>query len=406
MTWFGSDVGFKDGNTLDPFGWVRTGERKVAFEYSGRYDQGLLLWEHSLSGTGAITHNALTGGNSLSTGGTASGAKAIRQSHEYHLYLPGRGRLAVIGFIFGTATSNLRRRVGLFDNDNGAFLEQTASGLSMVTRSNVTGSIVDTAVAQASWNIDKLDGTGPSGVTINAATANAVVIDNVGYNGAKIRFGFIIDGRIIYAHEVNNLNTISSLAIGSFDLPVRYEIENTGVTAGTNTMTASSCVVYDEDGGSLEIGYQFTANNGITAKSITTRAPVLSIQPKATFNSITSRAHVHLKAIHLLVKTNDILFEIVRGGTLTGAAFTSAGSNSVTNYDTTATAITGGDILDSGYAAAGFGSSSQGLSEDFLGRLALTNNFAGTTPDILTLVATAFTGTASVTASMVWEEQR
>lgn len=406
MTWLGSEISFKKGSALDPFGWLRTGQRKVAFEYSGRYDQGLLLWEHSLQGTGAITHNALTGGNTLSTGGTAINAKAIRQSHEYHLYLPGRGRLAVIGFIFGTAETNLRRRVGLFDADNGCFLDQQSTGLAIVTRSNVSGSIVDTSVAQSSWTLDKLDGTGSSGVTINVATANAFVIDNVGYNGAKMRFGFIIDGRIIYAHEVDNLNTISSLAIGSFDLPVRYQIENTGTTSGTNTMVASSCVVYNEDGGSEEIGYQFTASNGTTAKSITTRAPVLSIQPKATFNSITNRAHVHLKSFNMLVKTNDILFEIVRGGTLTGAAFASVGANSITNYDTTASAITGGEVLDSGYVASGFGATGEGASEEFLGRLALTNDFAGTTPDILSLVATSMTGTASVAAAMTWEEQR
>lgn len=406
MSWFGNEVAYKSGRTLDPFGWLRTGSRSVTFEYSGHYDQGLLLWEHSLSGTGSVTFDSTTGGNTLSTGGTASGAKAIRQTHEYHIYLPGRGRLAVAGFIFGAATSNLRRRVGLFDADNGAFLEQISTGLSFVTRSNISGSVVDTATAQASWNLDKLDGTGVSGLTIDVSKANAIVIDHVGYNLAKVRFGFLLGGRIVYAHEVENLNAVASFSIAGGDLPLRYEIENTGVTSGTNTMKASSCVVYNEDGGSVEIGYQYTANNGTTAKSITTRAPVLSIQPKTTFGGLTNRAHIHLKAFELMVKTNDCLFEIVRNGTLTGAAFASAGTNSTTNFDTTATAISGGEILQSGYGVAGFGSGANGTAKEFLGRLSLANDFAGTTPDILSIVCTSMTGTSSITAAMTWEEQR
>ena len=406
MTWFGSDVSMKKGSQLDPFGWLRTGTRKVAFEYSGRYDQGLLVWEHNLSGTGSVTFDSLTGGNTLSTGGTASGAKAIRQTHEYHLYLPGRGRLAVAGFIFGTAATNLRRRVGLFESNNGYFLEQTSTGLRFTTRSDVSGSVVDTATEQASWSIDPFDGTGPSGVTIDFTKALALIIDNVGYNAAKTRFGFLIDGHIQYAHEINNLNALTSFAIGTSDLPLRYEIENTGVTSGTNTMKASSCVVYDEDGGSTELGYQFSANNGTTSKSITTRAPVMSIRPKTTFGGLTNRAHVHLKSFELLVKTNDMLYEIVRNGSLTGSSFASVAGDSVTNFDTAATAISGGIVLGSGYVASGFGAGANGSILDFVGRLSLTNDFAGTTTDILTIVATSMTGTSAVTASMTWEEQR
>lgn len=395
-----------DGNAIDPFGWSRTSSRVVAFEYAGQYDQGLLLWEHSLSGTGSVTFEPATGANTLSTGGTASGAKAIRQTHEYHLYLPGRGRLSVSGFIFGSETTNLRRRHGLFDDSNGLFLEQTSTGIRFVTRSSVSGSPVDTLIERADWSIDRFDETGPSGIRIDLTKAQALIIDCVGYNAAKVRFGFLLEGRIWYAHEVNNLNALTSFALSTMSLPLRYEIENTGVTSGTNTMRASSCVIYNEDGGSVEIGYQFTASMGTTTLGVTTRRPVLSIQPKATFNSITNRGHVHLQKFAANAKTNDAFFELVRNGTLTGAAFASAGANSITNFDTTATAITGGDIIDSGHILSGTGSTSEGMAVGFLGRLALTNNFAGTTPDILTLVMTAMTGTATVSASMTFEEQR
>lgn len=402
-------VTYKEGAQLDPFGWLRTGSRVVAFEYAGTYDQGLLLWEHSVSGTGSVTFESATGGNILSTGGTASGAKAIRQTHEYHLYLPGRGRLSVSGFIFGTEVANVRRRHGLFDDNNGLFLEQTSTGLRFVTRSNVSGSVVDTPIENTTaspWNIDRFNGKGPSGLTLDVTKANALVIDCVGYNAAKVRFGFLLDGQIFYAHEVNNLNSLTSFALGGMSLPLRYEIENTGTAAGTNTMKASSCVVYNEDGGSMEVGYQFTANMGTTSLGVTTRRPVLSIRPKTTFNSITNRGHVHLQRYAMIAKTNDAFFELVRNGSLTGPSWVSAGSNSITEYDTTATDISGGDIIDSGHLVSGTGSFSEGQAVNFLGRLALTNNLAGTTTDILTLVMTSMSGTTNVSTSMTWEEQR
>lgn len=441
----------------DPFGWSRTSSRVVAFEYAGTYDQGMLLWEHSLAGTGSVTFDPATGGNTLSTGGTAQGAKAIRQTHEYHLYLPGRGRLSISGFIFGAA-ANVRRRHGLFDDNNGLYLEQTATGLRFVTRSNVSGSVVNTTYEQTDWVLDPLDGTGPSELTLDVSKANALVIDIVGYNAAKVRFGFLLEGRIQWAHEVNNLNSLTSFALSSVSLPLRYEIENTGTAASANTLKASSCVVYNEDGGSVEIGYEFTANTGPVQKAITARTPLLSLRPKATFNGITNRAHVHLQSFNLLCKTNDVFYEVVRNGVLTGAAFISCGTlvtagafvtglryaivtvgttdftligaasntvgveftatgagtgtgtaavaNSVSNYDVTASAIVGGDTVQSGYVPSGSGAFSEGDAISFLGRLALTNNFAGTTTDILTLVATPLTGTANLSAAVTWQEQR
>lgn len=451
-------VTYKEGAQLDPFGWLRTGTRNVAFEYNGQYDQGLLVWEHNLTGTGSVTFVPATGGNTLSTGGTASGAKAIRQTHEYHLYLPGRGRSAIIGFLFGAAATNVRRRVGMFDANNGFFFEQTSTGLRFVVRSNISGAPVDDPIENADWNIDKFDGRGPSRITLNETKAQAFVVDIVGYNAGKIRFGFLLDGQIQYAHEVNNLNADSAFSIGTSSLPVRYEIENTGVAADSFTMGASSCVVYNEDGGSNELGYEFSASRGPTSLGVTTRRPVLSIRPKATFNGLTNRGHVHLMKFDIIAKTNDCYFEIIRNGTLTGATwlpvgtqipagsfvvglryvihtlgttdftligasanvvgteFTATGAgvgtgiavnaDSISNYDIAATAIVGGTKIQEGYVAAGTGSSSLGDPQEFLGRLILTNDFAGTTTDILTIVCTSVAATTNISAAMVWEEQR
>lgn len=394
------------GRQLDGFLSARVSFKKVIFEFAGKYDSGTLLWDTSLSGTGSSTHSTTDGGVTLSTGGTASGAKAIRQTHQYLIYSPGKSRQSISGVLFGTAATNLRRRHGLFDADNGLFLEQISSGIRLVTRTNSSGSPVDTTIAQTAWNLDKLDGTGASGLTLDLTKGQALVIEFTGYNAATSRFGFLINNDLIYVHEITNANVSTSFGIGSSVVPLRYEIENTGVTSGTNTIKASSCVVFEEDGYPDDFSYEFGASRGITELGVTTRVPLISIRPKTTFGGITNRGHVHLTHAAVIARTNNALIQIVRGGTLTGAAWVSASTNSIAEYDLTATAITGGEILTSDYAVAGSGSVSQRISGDLNSKFGLFNDFLGTTTDIMTIVATSVTGTSNLLGAMNWDEQR
>jgi hypothetical protein len=64
----------------------------------------------------------------------------------------------------GGEKANVRQRVGYFDDNNGIFFQQTNGNKRWVIRSSVSGTPVDTEFAsQTDWNIDKLNGEGPSG---------------------------------------------------------------------------------------------------------------------------------------------------------------------------------------------------------------------------------------------------
>jgi hypothetical protein len=77
-------------------------------------------------------------------------------------YQPGKSLLIFNTFVMNAQEENLEQRVGTFDANNGIFFEDTGTGYQIVRRTYVTGSAVDNDVAQASWNGDKLDGTGAS----------------------------------------------------------------------------------------------------------------------------------------------------------------------------------------------------------------------------------------------------
>ncbi len=399
-------ISVSNGRDLDGFFSLRTSYKTVIFEYAGKYDQGLLLWDQLLTGTGSIVFSSADGSNTLSTGGTGSGARAVRQTHQYLIYSPGKSRQLIMGVSFGAAATNVRRRAGHHDDDNGLFLEQTAAGVRFVTRTNASGSPVDSPIEQSAWNLDKLDGTGESGVTLDFTKGQALVIEFTGYNAVNVRFGFLLDEKLIYAHQLTNANASTVFGIATGALPIRYEIENTGVAAGANTMRASSCVAYDEDGQPGQFSYQFGVGMGTAVVGVTTRRPILSIRPKASFGGIVNRGHVFLQSASIIAKTNDAYLEIVRGGALTGAAFGSVGSNSITEFDTAATAITGGIPIYTDYAISGAGSTFARISQDRGSRYGLFNNYAGTSGDILSVVATSVTGTSNILAALNWNEQR
>jgi len=100
---------------------------------------------------------------------------------------------------------------------------------------------VDTKYPQSSWNIDKCDGTGPSGYNIDLTKMQMFYMDYSWYGAGFIRWGFRgPDGNVTYCHKVinNNVNTESYMRSGN--LPARYESESRPPTTFINTTLGAS----------------------------------------------------------------------------------------------------------------------------------------------------------------------
>ena len=174
LSTLGNTVKF-GGSTVDAFGRLRVSNPLTLFDSSHRYyDNG--LWVSSTTGTASATFSSNEGLVNLSVG-TANGDQIIRETSKVFSYQPGKSLLVLSTFVLGTAKANLRQRIGYFRADNGVYFERDGTTLYVVERSNVTGSVVNTRVAQANWNQDKLDGTGPSRITLDAAKAQIFYAD-------------------------------------------------------------------------------------------------------------------------------------------------------------------------------------------------------------------------------------
>ncbi len=231
------------GNNLDAFGRLRVSNPLTIFDSKSIMSKNNLFDESTANG-GTVTYTANKSTVNLNVT-EASGSKTIRQSYRVMSYQPGKSLLIFNTFVMNTQTENLKQKVGLFDGNNGIFFQDTGTGYQIVRRTYTSGAAVDTEVNQSAWNGDKLNGTGASGFTLNAATSNILFIDIEWLGVGSVRVGFVINGQLITAHTFYNANSLTTVYMQTANLPIRYEINRNGtLAAGTYTLQqiCSSCI--------------------------------------------------------------------------------------------------------------------------------------------------------------------
>jgi len=406
-TAYGTAGGSNAAGATDAFGRIRTSSPLTLFDSSHRYkDNG--LWATSTVTGGTATFDANAGLVNLAVT-TSSGSEVIRETTKCFSYQPGKSLLVMSTFTMNAAKVGLRQRIGYFGAANGMYLEldgASGSDLVFVERSSSTGSLVETRVSQANWNIDPLNGTGPSNLTLDITKAQILWMDIEWLGLGTVRMGFIINGKFIHCHSFHHANIITSTYITTASLPLRYEITNTAATASSSTLKQVCSTVLSEGGYELR-GLQQAIGTSISSPYAMTTAgtfyPVISLRLKSTALD----AIVILTAISLLgVSANaNYNWRVVAAATTTGGTWTSAGTNSSVEYNLTGTATTSGRILAQGY----FSSTNQSTAgvdilKEALFKFQLERDGLAATPYELSLVITASVATSNVHASMDWEE--
>ena len=111
---------------------------------------------------------------------------------------------------------------------------------------------IEIKVPQNAWNIDKMDGTGPSGTNLDISKMQMYYIDYSWYGAGFIRFGFRdTTGRIIYCHRFVNNNQNTEAYMRSGNLPGRYEtntISNATILSATLLSSDTTMTVSNTDG--------------------------------------------------------------------------------------------------------------------------------------------------------------
>jgi hypothetical protein len=336
-----------NGTNTDAFGRLRVSQPYTLFDSQNRYAADT-QFDTATTGTGTTTYQ--TDQSALDMTVTSGGAgSVIRQTFRSFPYQPGKGLLFLGTFVMDSNTSTgLTQRVGYFNTQNGVFFQKVDSVNSFVLRSYVTGSVSDArTVNQADWNGDKLDGTGDSGITLDTSKAQILWMDFEWLGVGSIRCGFVINGQYIVCHTFNNANEITATYMTTATLPVRYEITSTSAIAATLKQICSSVV---SEGGYEQYSVGHIARRTTALATIgTTFKPLVSIR----LASGRGGAVVIPGRIQVLPTTSqNYEVAMVKNPTLTGASWTAVPTDSNVEYDVTATAVTGGSIIQTDYVSS------------------------------------------------------
>lgn len=470
-----TEISFADGPAIDSFGRLRTSQSATLFDSQQEYGLDTLrTWD--VTANGALP-TILSPNGSVVSGSNAVGPRdsntrmtpitcsstdthyAVLQSRQYPRYIPGFSHLVFVTGIFATNATH---------------------SASIVRRTSTSGSVVDTTVAQASWNIDPMDGTGPSGLTLDLTKTQILFISAQWLGVGRVIAGFDIDGCLYPVHEFLNANNLTVPYTQSFNLPVRLQVKTVttttqadvgyfdsanGIMLRTSNTGAGGtiqfvCASVQSEGANEARGFPQSQNPGIASITVTTRRPVFSIRPSATFNGLTNRGHIEDAQFWISAQTNSSIYEIVVGGTLTGASWLAVGNaatagafitgirykiltvgttdftligaasntvgvsfvatgagtgsgtatpeNSIAEYDISATAIVGGGTITTGEVLAGSGSTRGQTSggADIRSPLVLSKIDALTATQLpITVVCTSTSGNSLIRAGMNWHEQ-
>lgn len=335
---------------LTAFGDLRTTELSPQLQQS---------FEYTVDNTDLTTNTVVNGGTVTQASGmgvvgtsttTASTAKLISKQHAK--YRSGLGGLTRFTALFTTGVADTEQYIGIMDENgsseafkNGYAIGYNGDTLSILRWQND----VLFAVSQSSWN-DRLDGTGESGITIDATKLNVYQI-NYQYLGAGAINFFIEDsetGFFMKFHTIAyaNKNIVPSTFNPNFHFTMW--VDNKATT--TNLILKSSSYGYFMEGATsfIELHQPQNSTDIISKSSITTEVAIFTIRNKTSYVSATNFIDIFLEYISASIEAsaaNNLgSVRLVKNTTLGGdPSYTDINTtNSVVEVDIAGTTVTGG----------------------------------------------------------------
>lgn len=248
-TTIGNTIKFST-TSIGAAGSLKVNQQSVLGTYVMDKDN-LPLFLDRVNGGGA-TQNYSNG--EVAMGVSALNDYAICQTYKRHLYLAGKAQMVELTFANMGIVADVTKRVGAFNADatppydsakDGFWLEMDGVQHKLVISKAGTGV---TTILRSNWN-DPLDGTGPSGVTIDFDDFTVMAMDYLYLGGTALGL-FFQKGRTlhlahIFEHSSSGFNTTF---LDSPVQPLRWEIRSSGGVASLSQICGTVTT-----GGALDI---------------------------------------------------------------------------------------------------------------------------------------------------------
>jgi hypothetical protein len=368
------------------------------FQYGKETD----IWDEQIVGVGTATHN-INASNIVMEVGSTAGSKVIRQTKNVMRYIPGRSATLAFAIRLETPQVGIRRRFGLFDENNGVYFEDDGGTYSYVIRSSTSGITTETRVTRENWNGEKFDGNGWTGVTADPTKQQMISFNYEWYGAGTVDVAWLIKGETIKSHTFDHSNIQDKVWCSTPFLPIRCEIENVTGVAGTHYLYQGSNSLTKE-GEPETLGTLLSISNPITGTNMSTSNtffPIISLRLKS--NNLTGV--MLLRSLQAATNDNtNVYWKLIENATLTGGTWLDhPDPNSFIQYNITQTALTGGTTLLNGFVVGG---GANLIDIDEKAAVQLGRSGIGTISDTYTLACASPSNNKSALAVLNWIEQR
>ena len=248
-----------DSPSIDAFGKWRVSNPTTLFDSKQIVDSGSFYFDIKTVGSATVTWNSGSAQSTFRVTQT-SGSRAIKQTKRIFVYQPGKSQQVICTGKFGTGVDGIKKNIGSFDDNDGFFFQSSGSSFGIVLRKTINRVKTDTFVSQSSWNLDKMNGVGPSGNILDINKAQIYTMDYEWLGVGRARYGVVQKGILIYVHEINNYNSLETVYLRNPNLPIRYEM-STHKNTTTGSLMTQICSTVISEGGFDNTGRRMVVTN-------------------------------------------------------------------------------------------------------------------------------------------------
>lgn len=281
-------------------------------------------------------------GQAVLTASTTPLSLGLIMSRRYLICGIGKTARAVFSVSFSAGISGTTQLCGIGNDTDGLFIGYQGTQFGAMVRK----SSVDTWYALSGCNVDKLDGTGSSGLVLNSTKGNVfeIIYDGSGYGTCS--FGLCSGQQFITFHRVSFANSTSSMQLNS--LPLTASASNGSSTStGPVQMKLASFAGFTDGVCTSTIGKLHSADSTKTVSPGSTYIPLLTVSNLSTYQSLVNTIAMVLTNLTIgsSNESGNSVIALIEGSTLQNASFTPLSANSVASIDTAATSMSGGNRL-------------------------------------------------------------
>jgi len=316
-----------------------------------RNDQVSLMFQYNVPtdllnilAAGSGTINQTQGHLQINTGTDSNGSMTATSKTSLH-YSPGHEGSVFFTAAYTTGVADSQQFIGLIDDNDGWAVGYNGVNFAILFR-RFSGS--NTYINQANFNVDPLNGTGPSGFTIDQTKINVFRISYGWLGVAPVTFQVLKpDGTWIVFHRIEYPNSETTPHIENPTLPIRAFVTNSGNTSDLQLRTVCwNASIVGED----TFLRQFIAGTENVLIDSTSDLPIFTIRNKTTFPPADPQANKTAVRIILglfgVEQNRTMLCQYKKNATLTGAVYSDVNSTeSVVEVDTSASAVSGGTVV-------------------------------------------------------------